>query len=106
MVRATYTVNEDLHTLTVIGHANYDEYGRDIVCAGVSAIVQALIGWLEENCYQARYSSVDLNDGEIIVSAEGGEDVSAVFNMASIGLSQIAHSYSDHVHIEFIGTAD
>ena len=106
MVRATYTVNDDLHTLTVLGHANYAEYGKDIVCAGVSSIVQALIGWLEENHYKSSFISVDLKDGEIIVSCEGGEEIAAVFNMASIGLEQIANCYSDHVQIDFIGIAD
>lgn len=30
-------------SIDVCGHANYDEYGKDIVCAGVSAIVQTAI---------------------------------------------------------------
>ena len=33
--------------IDVNGHANYNEYGKDIVCAGVSAIVQTTILGLE-----------------------------------------------------------
>ena len=33
-------IGNDIQLLTVSGHANFDEYGKDIVCAGVSAIVQ------------------------------------------------------------------
>ena len=106
MVRARYTVDESTHTLTVLGHANYDEYGKDIVCAGVSALVQALIGWLEENHYKANCISVDPKDGEVIISCEGGEDIAAVFNMTSIGLEQIANCYPNHVQINIIGIAD
>lgn len=106
MVRAKYTVDEGTHTLTVLGHANYDEYGKDIVCAGVSALVQALIGWLEENHYKANCISVDPKDGEVIISCEGGEDIAAVFNMTSIGLEQIASCYPNHVQINIIGIAD
>jgi len=106
MVRAKYTVNENIHSLTVLGHANYGEYGKDIVCAGVSALVQALIGWLEENHYKASFISVDPKDGELIISCEGGEEVASVFNMASIGLEQIADCYPDHVQIDIIGLAD
>lgn len=106
MVKAKYTIEENTHTLVVLGHANYAEYGRDIVCAGVSAIVQALIGWIEENYYKARCISVDPKEGEVIISCEGGEDIAAIFNMASIGLEQIADCYPDYVQIDIIGTAD
>lgn len=106
MVNATYRAEEDTHTLTVYGHANYAEYGKDIVCAGISSIVQALIGWIEENYYKANCISVSPKEGEVIISCEGGEDVAAVFQMASIGLEQIADSYPDHMQINIIGTAD
>ena len=90
----------------MVGHANYGEYGKDIVCAGVSALVQALIGWIEENYYKAECISVDANAGEVLVSCEGGEDVAAVFYMAYLGLAQMADSYPDHVQIDIIGLAD
>ena len=106
MVRAKYIVDENTHTLTMLGHANYDEYGKDIVCAGISALVQALIGWLEENYYKASFVSVDTKEGEVIISCEGGEELAAVFHMASIGLGQIADSYPDHMQIDIIGIAD
>ena len=106
MVRAKYTVNENTHTLIVLGHANYGEYGKDIVCAGVSALVQALIGWIEENYWKAECISVDPKEGEVLIACDGGEDVAAVFYMASIGLLQIADSYPDHVQIDIIGIAD
>lgn len=106
MVRAIYTVEDATHTLSVLGHANYGEYGKDIVCAGVSALVQALIGWIEENHYKAECISVDTKAGEVIISCDGGEDIAAVFHMTAIGLAQIADCYPDHVHIKIIGLAD
>lgn len=106
MVRAKYTVVENTHTLSVLGHANYGEYGKDIVCAGVSALVQALIGWIEENSWKAECISVEPREGEVRISCDGGEDIAAVFYMASIGLRQIADSYPDHVQIDIIGLSD
>lgn len=106
MVKARYTVEDDVHTLTVLGHANYAEYGKDIVCAGISSLVQALIGWLEENHYKARCVSVDPKDGEVIISCEGGEDIAALFQLVTIGLGQIADIYPDHIQIDIIGLAD
>ena len=106
MVRAKYTVDESTHTLVVLGHANYAEYGKDIVCAGVSALVQALIGWCEENYDTVNCISIDPKEGGVIISCDGGKDVAAVFYMASVGLEQLANSYPDHVQIDIIGIAD
>ena len=106
MIKAKYTVEGNTYTLVVLGHANYAEYGKDIVCAGASSLVQALIGYLENNDCRAEFISVDDKDGEVIISCDGGEEIAAVFNMASIGLEQIAFSYPDHVQIDIIGTDD
>ena len=40
-------IGNDVKSLTVSGHANYDKYGKDIVCAGVSAVVTGGINALE-----------------------------------------------------------
>ena len=106
MVNAKYTVEDNIHTLVVLGHANYDEYGKDIVCAGISSLVQALIGWIEENSYKANCISVSPKEGEVIISCEGGEDIAALFQMVSLGLGQIADVYPDHIQIDIIGLAD
>ena len=106
MINAKYRVEEDTHTLVVLGHAGYAEYGKDIVCAGVSALVQALIGWIEENYYKAKCISVDPKEGEVLICCEGGEELAAVFQMTAIGLEQLAYSYPDHVQIDIIGLAD
>ena len=95
-----------MHTLSVSGHANYAEYGKDIVCAGVSALVQALMGWCEENYDKVSCMSVDKESGEVIISCIDEEDVSAVFYMTAIGLVQLANSYPCHVQIDIIGIAD
>lgn len=35
--------NLDFKTIKISGHANYDDYGKDIVCAGVSAILTTTV---------------------------------------------------------------
>lgn len=45
MIKIYVSKKEGDVSIDVVGHAEYDEYGKDIVCAGVSAIVQtALLG--------------------------------------------------------------
>lgn len=106
MINARYVKDGSTHTFTVIGHANYDEYGKDIVCAGVSSLIQALIGWAEENPHVVECVSIDDGSGEVIIALEGEEDVSAVCFMTAIGVEQIAESYPQHVHIDIIGIDD
>jgi uncharacterized protein YsxB (DUF464 family) len=106
MITAKYTVEDNTHNLNVYGHANYSEKGTDIVCAGVSAIVQALIGWIENNPYCAERVSIDDRQGEVLIECNGGEEVTAVFYMTAIGLEQIANTYPDNVQIDIIGLAD
>ncbi len=106
MITAKYTAEGNTHTLTVLGHANFGEYGKDIVCAGVSALVQALIGWIENNPYDVDCVSIDNINGEVIVACEGNEEVAAVFYMTAIGMEQIAEAYPNHVDIDIIGVAD
>ncbi|MFV0274751.1 MAG: ribosomal-processing cysteine protease Prp [Bacilli bacterium] len=38
--------NINIKQVTVNGHANYNEYGLDIVCSSVSSIVQATIEYI------------------------------------------------------------
>ena len=104
MIEARYDRDGEMHTLFVRGHAGYAEKGQDIVCAGVSAIVYALIGWLENNL--EAYVDIDETSGYVSISCEGDEKVEAVFYMAAIGIENIANTYPDHVDIDIVGIAD
>ena len=100
MVRVKYTAEKNKHTLAVLGHAGYGEYGKDIVCAGVSALVLALAGWVENNHCETKCISIDEHGGEVLIACKGDKETAAVFNMTMIGLEQIANSYPDHVQID------
>ena len=103
MIRASYRVEGDTHSLTVTGHAGYAEKGSDIVCAGASALVQALLGFVEEYPCEIECVSIDHSTGEVLISCRGGNDVTAVFQMTALGLEQIAFTYPDYVEIETNG---
>ena len=80
------------------GHANYAETGKDIVCAGVTALAQTLIRSLEELVgdeveYEISPGRVDIEFGDL--SEEGSLLVDSFF----IGICQIADEFPDHVRI-------
>lgn len=85
--------------IKVSGHANYAEDGKDIVCAGVTALTQTLIRSLEdltrdEIQYEISPGRADIRYGNL--SEEGKLLVDSFF----IGVCQIADEFPDHVRIE------
>ena len=84
--------------ITVSGHANYAEAGKDIVCAGVTALVQGLIRSMESLTrdqiqYDITPGRADIYYGNL--SEEGMLLVDSFF----IGICQIANEFPDHVRI-------
>ena len=106
MITVNYDRNGDTHTLEVRGHARYADKGDDIVCAGVSAIVYALLGWLENKYVNEADINLDDDKGEIKIVCDGGEDIATVFYMTAIGLEQIAMTYPAHVETNIVGIDD
>lgn len=61
--------------IIISGHANYDEFGKDIICASVSSIVITTInGILEIDSDAINYEDLDnkivlevINDNEIVL---------------------------------------
>ncbi|MBQ3054234.1 MAG: ribosomal-processing cysteine protease Prp [Clostridia bacterium] len=49
MIRAVFLYSQDnnLKGFTISGHAGFDRYGKDIVCAAVSGAVQAVIAVID-----------------------------------------------------------
>ena len=90
--------------LIVSGHAGYAEKGKDIVCAGISSIVSALHGYIENYPDCVSYSSFSDEDGGFMditaeFPAKAESAVKAAFDMALIGLLQIEMSYPNNVTV-------
>ena len=84
--------------ISLIGHANYAEHGRDIVCAGVSVLVQTLIQSLEdlvtdEIKYDMSPGLVDIKHGHL------SENARLLIDAFFIGIEAIADEYPDHVRV-------
>ena len=82
--------------LYVEGHAEFSK-GPDVVCAGVSALVGALLRYTAASpaCRHLRQS---VQRGEVFLSCRGG--LSTGFDIVLGGLRAIAEQYPDHVRIE------
>lgn len=84
--------------IKVRGHANYAEAGKDIVCAGVTALTISLVKSINDLTedkieYEISPGRVDIHCGNL--SEAGMLLVDSFF----IGICLIAEKYPDHVRV-------
>lgn len=96
MITVTNGMNENC--IFVSGHAGYAEPGRDIVCAGVSALVQTLIQSIEElTSAEIKY---DMTPGAVhIYFGDLSERARLLVDSFFVGVSMIAEDYPDNVKV-------
>lgn len=82
--------------LYVEGHAGFAK-GPDVVCAGVSALVGALLRYAATNS-ACRHMRQSVKKGEVFLSCRGG--LATGFDIVLGGLRAIAEQYPDFVRIE------
>jgi uncharacterized protein YsxB (DUF464 family) len=91
--------------LTAEGHALFAPKGNDIVCAGVSILVQSLARALVSHGIALEISTGDsgIKIGfDADDSGKPGDDfIAGSISMTLHGLAMMAESYPDHVDIEF-----
>ena len=93
------TVKRNNDGLTITGHAGFADSGQDIVCAGVSAIVQTLIQSVEDLTVDAIDYTMQPGFVDIKFCTMSG-DSQVLFDSAMIGLQMIADAHPHNVTIE------
>ena len=84
--------------INIQGHAHYAEPGKDIVCAGISALVQNLIQSIEElTTDKIKY---DMSSGKVdIYLGNLSEHAQLLVDSFFIGVRLIADNYPDNVKV-------
>lgn len=85
--------------VTVSGHAGYAETGKDIVCAGVTALTQTLIKSIADLTedkikYEVSLGRADIYYGDL---SEAGK---LLIDSFFIGICHIADEFPDYIRIE------
>lgn len=96
MIRARFFKSDRGIGLTVHGHSCCAERGADIVCAAVSGILYALIGYLVNIKGEPTIHSLSHGHADIECLADGEE----AMKLACIGLLQVAYSYAEHITVD------
>ena len=90
--------------LEVNGHAGYAEEGKDIVCAAISMLTDALGGVLEEAEERGRCEhKIRDGDGSTVITADptmgSRQEIKAYFRMAVTGFRMLQEQYPKHIEI-------
>lgn len=79
-------------SLTVMGHADYAEHGRDIVCAGVSSLVNTLALYAVEKGGRG-----EVSPGYAEIDCPRTKESEEVFECIVNGLKGIGSAYPERV---------
>ena len=90
-----------LSSVFATGHAEFGAFPNDVVCAAVSAILQATYAGLEDVA-KIKLEGKRLS-GELAIhipeAARDRADVAAIVATAEISLEQLARQYPEHVRV-------
>ena len=99
MIRAVYEVKDGNYvSLNVSGHAEYGEYGKDLVCASVSSIMFGFMNALD--ALDERIEIEQLENEILIINHTNLEVVIDYFELVIMQLKTIEESYGDFIKVE------
>ena len=91
-------VNVRLDGITIDGHAGYAEAGKDIVCAGVSALAQTLIKSIED--LTSSTIQYDIGPGRVDIKFKNlPEEGKLLVDSFFLGICLIADEFPDYIKI-------
>lgn len=93
MIQVAFARAGEERILTLRGHAT----GSPAVCAGASAIVYALAGWLKNA--GAEGLELRLRPGDARIVCRGGPVTDTAFHIALTGLAQLGASYPCYLRL-------
>lgn len=100
--------NNHIVAVDASGHTGYGESGEDIVCAGVSTLIQsALLGLLQVAGINVKYT-VNEEQGSLRftlpenLSETERHDADVILNTMLCGLQDFYTEYSDYINLEVI----
>lgn len=97
MTRVYAEKDGDRYQIFARGHAT----GSPEVCAAISGILYALLGYVKNAQDGSTLAYSDrISSGNVAIDFRGGESAEAVFDMAVIGLCQIEKSCPEYIHVE------
>ena len=101
-------INNSIVEVEASGHTGYGEQGEDIVCAGISTLLQSsLLGLLQVAKVNVKYT-IDAETGKLKFTLPSNltddekHDCDVILNTLLCGLQDFYTEYSDFINLEVI----
>ncbi|QGS51689.1 ribosomal-processing cysteine protease Prp [Spiroplasma tabanidicola] len=91
--------NENIKKVTVSGHAEADNYGNDLVCAGITAIISGTLNGLDQ-LYKKDVELIVLENEIVIIVKKDSKDLQKILIFLLIQLQTIEIQYPKNFKIE------
>ena len=81
------------------GHAEYDEYGKDLVCSAVTILAYTCVNSLDKYA-----DDVIFTDDEVMMSvniASPNRDTDVIFDYFKTGIETLLGNYSSYVKLKY-----
>lgn len=106
MIKATFFNDSSgiIRGFSLIGHAEYAEYGSDIVCAGVSTLAINTINSIKQLTNDSIVYNIDEDTGLLTMTFDS--DVSdkskLLIDSLILGLQGIVNEYNDNTYLKIL----
>lgn len=89
-----------IEAFTISGHSMYNDYGQDIVCAGISTLAQSCLIGLE-HVAKVKIKS-EVKDGFMSVQLlDSNEKAMALLETMELSMKAICDTYPENARIEY-----
>lgn len=91
-------INKDNNKIVISGHANNNEYGKDIVCASVSSIIYTTINAIK----RIKFDAIEVVDEKsMIISIINNDEIVNILidNMMDL-LKELANDYPKNISVK------
>lgn len=99
MIKVRITKNEFIEEIIITGHANYNEFGKDIVCSSVSSIVITTVNGIYK--LDSDYLTIDESTDKLIIKINKNNDIcyKLILNMVEL-LEELERQYPKNVNVK------
>lgn len=103
MITVKFFERNDRYAISASGHANYAPFGQDIVCAGISVLMESLSNYLDEYAKDYNWhileNRIDDNGDMNIEVLDTKGEMYYMFKMVEKGIESISMQYPAFVKI-------
>ena len=101
MININLLINkkDEIVGFEIEGHANYDEYGKDLVCSAVTILAYSCVNSLDKYT-----DDVNFSDDEITMTvsiSSPNRDTNVIFDYFKTGIETLLGNYSSYVKLNY-----